>query len=83
VIHWIEAITTVRTTGINWGAVSALSTPTIFVVTLVGRVITSKLNRIGDHLSRQDRRSRRTDARLSRVEDKLGLEPLPVDPDWD
>jgi hypothetical protein len=83
VIHWIEAATTtVRTTGVNWSAVGALSTPTLAAIAFIGRTISRKLNSIGDHLERQDRRGRRTDARVSRIEGKLGLDPVPAD-EWD
>jgi hypothetical protein len=82
VIHWIEAVTTVQTTGVNWSAVGALSTPTLAAIALIGRTISRKLNSIGEHLERQDRRGRRTDARVSRIEGQLGLNPLPRE-EWD
>jgi hypothetical protein len=77
----IAVVTTVKTTGVNWNAVAALSTPTIFIVGGVGKLLSSKLNAISAHLERQDARGRRLDRRMGRVEDHIGLSPLPRDDD--
>jgi hypothetical protein len=77
----VAVVTTVKTTGVNWNAVAALSTPTILIVGGVGRILSSKLNSISAHLERQDARGRRLDRRMGRVEDHLGLPSLPRDDD--
>jgi hypothetical protein len=71
-----DGVTTVKTTGVNWNAVGALSAPTIFIVSVVGNGLSRKLNKIGAHLERQDTRGRRQDRRLSRIEAKLELPPM-------
>lgn len=51
-------------------------------LTIVGgliKYIGHKFDSLAAHLTAQDRRSRRSELRMMRVETKLGLPPLPFD----
>lgn len=59
-----------------------LSGPILTGMGIIGRLLAGKLNSVGDHLRRQDRRSAQTERRLIRLETKAGMNPLPpIGPD--
>ncbi len=60
---------------------AALSVPVLSIIGFIGRVISNKLNKVGEHLERQDTRGQRIERRMIRVETKLGLDPLPPERD--
>lgn len=60
-------------TGTNWSAVSAITAIIVAVVALVGRVLGSKLNAIGDHLAAQDKAKEVFSDRLKAVETKVEM----------
>ena len=57
----------------------ALAGPVLALVGATGKALARKLDKVGEHLERQDRRGRRQERRLIRLETKAGLEPLRVD----
>lgn len=68
---------------INWAAISAIVGPLTVVVGGVGRWVARKADAIGRHLESQDRRGRRQERRLMRLEGHAGLPPLPANGDDD
>lgn len=59
-----------------------LSGPILSGMGIIAKMIVKRLDSVGDHLKRQDRRSAQTERRLIRLETKAGMNPLPpIGPD--
>ena len=61
-----------------WQVVGAIGTPALAVCSYVGRKVNAFRADVLDHLDRQDLRASRTAERTRRIEQHLGLDPLPV-----
>lgn len=46
------------------------------VLTAVGKWLSNKIDRVGEHLECQDKEQERTNFRLQRIEERLKLRPL-------
>lgn len=68
--------TPVHTQGVNWSAVAAISGPAIFVMGTVGKLLSNKLDKVGDHLRQQDEAKGLLSERIARIEGQLGMVPV-------
>jgi hypothetical protein len=57
----------------NWGAVSAITAMVSLVVGIVGKLLSNKLDAVGDHLAAQDKAKESLIDRLSKVETKVEM----------
>jgi hypothetical protein len=67
----VIAVTTLAT----WAAIAG---PVLTVIAAVGRALNNKLTSVGEHLAAQDERHLGLVQRMSRIEGRVGLDPLPI-----